>query len=242
MSITNLSQLEEKMGLCWQEILSRPLASEIGAILSSGDKKLYALWLSQVAHLTKFTSAHQALVATRVGEIPYSYMKFCLMHALEEVGHELMAVSDLKKIGANIEELSDLPEALPATNKMTAYLYYAAERAHPMTRLGFSYWAEKCYPYIAGLANNTKNALGLSDRQMTFFVNHATIDEKHAADVEQIIQMVCKTDEDWNAVATGMVDTLNLALGIFEEIHQVAIATQNYPQYQDFLSSISVHA
>lgn len=238
MTIKNLEQLEEHMAGLWQEILSRPLAKEIGAILTSGDKKLYALWLSQVAHLTRHTSAHQALVATRIDEITHAYMKFCLEHAMEEVGHELMALDDLRKIGAGITTFEDLPPALGSTNKMTAYLYFAAERLHPFTRLGFSYWAEKCYPYIAGLAGNTKKALGLGDHQMTFFVNHATIDEKHAADVERIIQVVCQNENDWNAVKEGMIDSLNLAINIFEEIHLVATNTDKFPDYQKFLTTI----
>jgi hypothetical protein len=218
MTAYSLETLEEKMGNYWFEILSTPVAKEIKKILASGDKKLYALWLCQVAHLTKHTSAHQALVGTRFNEISIPYMKFCYEHALEEVGHELMAVHDLRKIGANVEAIKDLPPPMQSTEQLTAYLYYAAERAHPATRLGFSFWAEKCYPYIQSLAGETQKSLGLKDHQMTFFVSHSKIDEKHANDVEKVIKHVCQTEADWKAVETGMIDTLNMAIKIFEEI------------------------
>ena len=50
MKVTSLETLEEKMEECWQEIFNKPIAEEIQKIISSGDKKLYGLWLSQVAH------------------------------------------------------------------------------------------------------------------------------------------------------------------------------------------------
>lgn len=235
--MTPLEQLEERMGNYWAEVLSRPLAKDIGKILSSGDKKLYSMWLTQVAHLTKYTSAHQALVGTRISEISHAYAKFCFEHAAEEVGHEMMAISDLRKVGYNVQKVADLPPPLPATTKLNAYLFYAAREAHPATRLGFSYWAEKCYPYIQSLASNTQKSLGLSDKQMSFFVSHSEIDEKHAQDVERIIALVCQSPSDWAAVETGMIDTLNLAINIFEEIHGVISNLPSHKVYEDFLAS-----
>lgn len=127
------------MGECWQEIFNKPIAEEIQKIIASGDKKLYGLWLAQVAHLTRHTSAHQSMVGTRIDEISIPYMKFCYEHALEEVGHEFMALNDLKKLGVDVKTVRDLPKPMASTENLTAFLYYAAERAHPATRLGFSY-------------------------------------------------------------------------------------------------------
>ena len=238
MEVNSVEELEKKMSSCWQDILSRPLAADVQKILTSGDKKLYAMWLCQVAHLTRHTSAHQALVGIRVNQTSYPYAKFCYEHASEEVGHEMMAIHDLKKIGVNVSKVDDLPAPLPATQKLNAYLYFISERAHPATRLGFSYWAEKCYPFIHSLAGNTKKSLGLEDHQMTFFVSHAVIDEKHAADVERIVKIVCKTPEDWAAVTTGMVDTLEMAIEIFAEIHGLVYKSGGINHYSKLLSSL----
>jgi hypothetical protein len=238
MKIDNLEKLENRMAEVWAEILSRPFAKEIQSILGKGDRKLYALWLCQVAHLTQHTSAHQARVGMRIGEISFPYAKFCFEHAAEEVGHEMMAVHDLRKIGARVEKVSDLPPAFSATQKLTAYLYFAAEHAHPNTRLGFSYWAEKCYPYLQMMVANTQKALNLENRQMTFFVSHAVIDEKHARDVEHVIGLVCKTPADWAAVETGMIDTLEMAVNIFEEIHRQVSQDLLSNEYRDFLDCI----
>jgi len=226
------------MGECWQEIFNKPIAAEIQQIIASGDKKLYGLWLSQVAHLTRHTSAHQAMVGTRINEISIPYMKFCYEHALEEVGHEFMALSDLKKLGVDVKTVNDLPKPLASTENLTAFLYYAAERAHPATRLGFSYWAEKCYPFIQSLATTTKDALNLSDGQMTFFVSHSEIDDKHADDVEKVIRLVCESPADWQAVETGMIESLNMAIKIFEEIHAVASVDGKDSAYVEMLETL----
>jgi hypothetical protein len=238
MEINNIEDLDKKMASCWKDILSRPLAAEFQKILLSGDKKLYAMWLCQVAHLTKHTSAHQALVGIRVNNTSYPYAKFCYEHACEEVGHEMMAVNDLKKIGVKATKVDDLPPPLPATVKLTAFLYHISEREHPATRLGFSYWAEKCYPFIHTLARGTQKALGLGDNQMTFFVSHAVIDEKHAKDVERIVKIVCKTPEDWEAVTNGMVDTLEMAINIFVEIYHLVHTSEGTNHYTALLSSL----
>ncbi len=238
MAVHDIESLDFRMASCWQNILSKPVAKEIRSILASGDRKLYSLWLCQVAHLTKHTSAHQALVGVRSSEISHAYAKFCFEHASEEVGHEMMAVHDLRKIGFQVHAVKDLPEPLSSTTKLNAYLFYVSQHAHPATRLGFSYWAEKCYPFIHDLASSSKKALGLENHQMTFFVSHAEIDEKHAEDVEKIVVQVCKTSQDWAAVETGMVDTLEMAVDIFEEIHSLVSNLDSNETYKKFLSAI----
>lgn len=238
MSQNNIEQLELTMAQQWAEILQSPLAQNIKKIMMSGDKKLYALWLIQVAHLTKHTSAHQALVGTRFQEISHTYMKFCYEHALEEVGHEMMAIHDLKKIGAKINDITDLPAPLSATEQLTAYLYYVSQYAHPATRLGFSYWAEKCYPFVQNFAADTQRSLGLSDSQMSFFVSHSRIDEKHAADVEQVISHICKSPKDWQAVTEGLRTSLIMATQIFTQIFDLTEDLHQRPDYLDFLNSI----
>lgn len=240
MQTNQLDKLEMRMGQCWHDLLSRPSALEIKKILTSGDKKLYSLWLCQVAHLTKHTSAHQALVGTRFDEISHVYMKFCFEHALEEVGHELMALHDLKKIGAPVEKIQDLPSPLSATEQLTAYLYYVSQHGHPLSRLGFSYWAEKCYPFLQSLTSDAQKSMNLADHQMTFFVSHSRIDEKHAADVERIIQQVCKTEKDFHAVEEGMITSLQLAAQIFEQIHELSNSLDQNPAYADFLRFLDV--
>ncbi|HVH44632.1 MAG TPA: iron-containing redox enzyme family protein [Labilithrix sp.] len=219
----------------WTQILAGPIAADIRGSIASGERTLYALWLCQVAHLTRHTSAHQALVGTRIAEIDHRYARFCFEHALEEVGHENMALHDLRQMGLQAASIEALPAPLPETERLTAYLYYVAERGHPAARLGYSYWAEKCYPFLQPLISGVKAKLGLSNTQMTFFVSHSTIDEKHGRDVERIVEHVCKTPEDWYSVRRAMADTLDLSVEIFSAVHaeaqKVAAGTSLYTEF-----------
>jgi pyrroloquinoline quinone (PQQ) biosynthesis protein C len=45
---------------------------------------------------------------------------------------------------------------------------------------------------------------------MTFYHNHASIDDKHAKDVEKIFLNVCKTEDDWKQVTKVAVTTIDL--------------------------------
>lgn len=74
---------------------------------------------------------------------------------------------------------------------------------------------------------------------MTFFVSHSEIDDKHADDVEKIIQIVCESEADWEAVETGMIESLNMAVKIFKEIYQVASRNGEESAYKDFLQVLS---
>lgn len=71
---------------------------------------------------------------------------------------------------------------------------------------------------------------------MTFFVSHSEIDDKHADDVEKIIQIVCESEADWEAVERGMVQSLDMAVRIFEEIYQVANNDGKDTAYVELLS------
>jgi hypothetical protein len=232
--VQSLDALEIRMGQLWQEILDRPLAANLRQTLAAGNRRLYALWLCQVAHQTRHTSAHQALVATRINEVDSLYAKYCYRHALEEVGHEEMALHDLRQMGFVASCVDDLPPPLPATRKLTALLYDLAQREHPASRLGFSYWAEKCYPFLQLLVSGVQSSLGLSKGQMTFFLSHATIDEQHGRDVERAIQHVCESPEAWAAVEYGMSATLGLAVEIFKEVYEESLRLGESP-YAAFL-------
>jgi pyrroloquinoline quinone (PQQ) biosynthesis protein C len=112
----------------------------------------------------------------------------------------------------------EMPPALPATQLLIAYLYRVAQQGNPVQRLGYSFWAERSYDYIRGFMEGISSSMHLSKKQMTFFYNHATIDDKHARDVENILLHVCKTDEDWKAVTETAVITLDLTQQILKSV------------------------
>jgi thiaminase len=168
---------------------------------------LYAAYLLETYHYTRHNAKNQALAGVVAASVDPRYMQFCFTHASEETGHELMALHDMRGVGA---ELDPIPPPLPATEVLIAYLYWISATGDPVQRLGYSFWAETSYAYIMPIIRQVQETLGLKPAQMTFFLSHAQIDEAHAAEVRRMIVEHCRTERQWEAVASVMEASLDL--------------------------------
>lgn len=211
-----LARLDETLAATWQQVFARTRlirAVERGEI----DRRLYALYLFETYHYTLHNSRNQALVGVRALEHNGTYLKFCFEHACEEVGHEQMALHDIRSLGLAGGDF-EIPAARAATEILIAYLYWISATGNPLRRLGYSFWAEGAYSYITPLVDRVQEVLGLADSQLTFFIAHARIDQEHAREVREMIAQHCKTAEDWAEVERVMVTTLRLTSGMMEEV------------------------
>jgi pyrroloquinoline quinone (PQQ) biosynthesis protein C len=218
--------------------LKNRLHSEMGRLATSPylakvmepgfvDKRLYAIYLIETYHYTRHNTRHQALVATRPDAIDIRYMKFCLRHAEEEAGHELMALHDLNNLGFATQTEKDLPPALIATQNLTASLYFTAANGNPLARLGYSYWAEQSYSFIQPLLSMISSGLGVPDKAMTFFREHSDIDETHARVVVETIERFAKTEADWEAIENCMVNSLVLTARMLDEVFEQFVSLKS---------------
>ena len=173
------------------------------------DLRFYGIYLIETYHYVMHNPKHQALVGVVSKEKVFRYIKFCYEHAEEETGHEMMAMHDLLSLGLERDQFI-LPEPLPATEVFIGYLYWISSNGNHLRRLGYSFWAEDSYQYISGLLAKVSETLGLQKHQMTFLVSHATIDEKHAAEIDEMIQDFCKTEADWECVKQVLETSLKL--------------------------------
>jgi len=217
--MTPLEKLDATIASRFAELLSLPWAKGFLSSVASGDRRSYAVFLIQIFHYTSHTPRTQALVGSRPDNTDPHYQKYCFDHALEETGHELMALHDLRALGLEVEA-KRLPRALPATELLVAYLYHISQTGNPVQRLGFTYWAERSYQFIADAVGTVRDGMQLQRANMTFFYNHSAIDAKHADDVTAVLKRVCKTDEDWAAVARVTETTMRLTLQMVEESYQ----------------------
>ncbi len=92
-----------------------------------------------------------------------------------------------------------------------------AIRLGPVARLGYSYWAEEVYEHIQPILNKFRTDLGLKDEQMTFFVAHSSIDEKHSEEVRLAMQRSVRTDEERTLIKEVARVTLYLTGQLLEE-------------------------
>jgi hypothetical protein len=181
---------------------------------------LYRDLMVQVYHYTRHNSLNQAMTVIGVRPEDRPLLRFIYRHADGELGHEQMVLHDLRSAGllARDVQVDDLPR-LPATEALIGYLAGLSLRAGAgaVARLGYSYWAESVYEHIAPVLASARSTLALSDRQMTFFVAHSSVDESHAHEVRQILAKVVRADEQADAVLATACTTLWLTLEILNQ-------------------------
>lgn len=209
--------LDQKLKASWEELFAR---SKLLKTIRDGriDKQLYAIYLMETYQYTLHNARNQALVGVRALDIGIPYLKFCFEHAAEETGHEHMALHDLLALGVPKDSLQ-IPPPLPMTEALIAYLYWVSATGNPLRRLGYSYWAESAYEFVNPLLNRVREDLDLGPAQMTFFVAHSKIDEEHAMEVRKMIELNCKSDQDWQDIERVMTTSLHLMGNMMEEIY-----------------------
>jgi thiaminase len=207
-STRTVASLKQARDATWATILKD--APWVAFILAGEfDTRFYGIYLIETFHYVMHNPRHQALVGALSKDQPFNYTKFCYEHAEEETGHEMMAYHDLASLGSGNSPIP-IPPPHPSTEVFIAYLYWVSTHGNPLRRLGYSFWAEDSYGYIEPLVRRVKETLRLASSQMTFIISHATIDEKHSQEIEEMIGTFCKTEEDWQAVEDVMNTSLRL--------------------------------
>ena len=215
--LNTIEYIEHEVALKWRQILDQSLLSDI-IKNDKFDKRLYAIYLIETYHYTLHNSRNQALVAVNLPpSADIQYLKFCLKHAYEEAGHELMAFHDLNSLGLTLE-IDALGKPLPTTEFLIAYLYRVSSTGNLNSRLGYSLWAENAYEHIGELLGHVKNKLNLKPSQMTFLGEHSEIDAKHILEVRKMIKRVCKTSQDWSDLLTVAINSLELTGQMLNEV------------------------
>lgn len=161
---------------------------------------------------------NQAAVVLRLDDSRADYARYCLKHASEENGHEQMCLHDLRSVGISVDNIAK-NRPLPSTAGFIGFLYTWAAFGNPVGRLGYSYYAEGAHLHMQEAMGQVKKQYGLGDSNMTFFVAHAVIDEKHFSEVKEAIAKFCVTDQDWADVAYVIECTGTLSAQMLEEIY-----------------------
>jgi hypothetical protein len=238
---TELKELDETISNIWKKIFSLKEATSFFEKITGKDKRIYALYMTQVYHYSYYTARNMGLAGANLFNKDVHFMQYCFEHASEETGHELMALHDLKAVGIPIEEVEkDMPPALPSNEMLIAYVKYLSESEHPFRMLGYSYWIESPYKYVLHFMETMQKSMGLESKQMTFYCQHKQIDQKHGGDVIKILMKVCNTPEQWNMVREVTENSLQMMLDLFVEIFaEYDKLVKGESKYFEILNNIS---
>jgi len=182
------------------------------------DRDFYVTLMTQVYHYTKYNAQNQALMAIKLGSDRLPLLKYCLHHAYTEAGHDLMVLKDLESIGVSAASVK-ASRPLPETAAFVGYLFRLQER-DATARLGYSYWAEGCYPYLEDFLVGLRRDLKLQPSQLSFLVAHSVIDKAHLQEVKDILKETCSADRDLqDGVVEILETTLHLMKNIYDAVH-----------------------
>lgn len=209
------SEFFERLETTEREAWRRIHASASWQRLKRGiDRDFYVTLMTQVYHYTKYNAQNQALVAIKLDSSRLPLLKYCLHHAYTEAGHDLMVLKDLESIGISPDTVRS-SRPLPETAAFVGYLFRLQER-DATARLGYSYWAEGCYPYLEDFLVGLRRDLKLQPSQLSFLVAHSVIDKAHLQEVKDILAETCATDR---ALQDGVVDVLETTLHLMKNIY-----------------------
>lgn len=211
-----MQKLEQYVAELWTETLQSESARMLELDKAFKDKRTVAIYLSQVYHYAVHTPRHQALVGVNLNNKNLQYMHYCFDHAVEETGHELMALKDIRSLGFDVNH-ENMPPPLPSTQLLIAFLYSEARSEHPIHHLGYGFWSENACPFINSFMEDLMESMNLEKSQMTFYSGHVSLDKSHAHEVREIIKKVVKTNEDWKGLKRVVKITFDLTISIVKE-------------------------
>ncbi|MCK9895091.1 iron-containing redox enzyme family protein [Frankia sp. AgB32] len=214
------AELDKIAAVKWAEIHKMPFWQHLR---NEGlNRELYYLLMREIYHYTRHNTQNQALAAVNVFSDQLPLLRFATHHAYAEAGHDQMVIHDLAAADYDTEPVAN-SRPLPESLAFISYLYRIAMLEGAVARLGYSYWAESCYTHIRDLTDAMR-AMGLGDDQMTFFVEHSTIDEAHFNGVRRAIKEAVRSEEDRVAIRRVLEESLHLQGLLLDGVFRAYVA------------------
>ena len=146
-----------------------------------------------------------------------------LKHAVQEVGHDQLALNDLAAMGV---DTADLPRQnpLPSTAAVTAFAYYQVQHLNPVGYLGYLFFLEFMPTSSGGTYVELFKRAGVPDDAFSFIREHESVDVAHNKLMERYIKDLVTTEADYLAVRYALQTTAALYIkmieGAFEQADQ----------------------
>ena len=152
-----------------------------------------------VAHNTKKMSLFQAHIRTEKAALEGRFLK----HAAMEVGHDILALDDLRALGEDAEAVRrSLP--MPSTEALTGFIVFQIQHRNPYAYLGYLYHLE-ALPTTAGpMAMAALVHAGIPKEAMTFLLEHSEADVAHMKLNNEYVDGFLRDEADFEALLYGM--------------------------------------
>jgi hypothetical protein len=163
----------------------------------------YASYLRQVFHHTRENPQIQALATVYFRGHQRAAIKRFFRHASSEIGHDQLALEDLRELGMEDESLP-FQNPLPETTALISFPFYQIHNLNPVGYLGYLYFLEFLPTGNGGAIMQALEAGGISRSAMTFLHDHSTIDVAHNKLMEEYAQVLITSDRDLQSAIYAM--------------------------------------
>ena len=159
-------------------------------------KEAYALFLRETYHFASHTSRFLAAAASRIPEDKMKIRTRFLHHALEEDGHHLFALKDLRNLGFG-DGFAKESLPLAGTTAIVSHHYYIAHMGNPVGMMGAVLVFEGlALDFASKSSEEIRERHGLPSYAVTFLHTHGHFDIDHMADAIKVLNTEITDPQD----------------------------------------------
>ncbi len=170
--------------------------------LQSGDFQInhYKGFLLETYHHAGLNPQIQAFATLYFKDNPRDMIGMFYRHAISEIGHDLLALNDLKSLGENTEKLQHT-RPLPSTAAFNAFALMQIQLGTPVSYLGYLFHLEFLPTQQGRVHIDRLKSLGIPDSALTFLEEHATVDIGHNKLMDRYIEHFVTDEKTFEDVA-----------------------------------------
>jgi pyrroloquinoline quinone (PQQ) biosynthesis protein C len=187
----------------------------------------YASYLKQVFHHTRENPQLQALATVYFRGPKRDAIKRFFRHASSEIGHDQLALDDLRTLGVPTENLA-FQNPLPATSALIAFPFYQINNLDPVGYLGYLYFLEFIPTGSGAAIMDALDRSGIPRAAMRFLHDHTTIDVGHNRMMEDHARTLITSERDLRSCIYAMQVTQVLYSAAIEAAFADADAPSDY--------------
>lgn len=155
----------------------------------------YASYLRQVFHHTRENPQIQALATVYFRGHQRAAIKRFFKHASSELGHDLLALEDLRELREDVDGLAE-QNPLPETTALISFPFHQIYNLNPVGYLGYLFFLEFLPTGSGGTLMSALERAGVPRTAMRFLHDHATIDVGHNLMMESYAQSLLTTPRE----------------------------------------------
>jgi pyrroloquinoline quinone (PQQ) biosynthesis protein C len=184
----------------------------------------YTAYLTQVFHHTRENPQIQALATVYFRGHQRAAIKRFFCHASSEIGHEQLALDDLKALGVPVEALP-FQNPLPQTTALISFPFYQIHNLNPVGYLGYLYFLEFLPTGSGSALMNALGRVGVPRVAMRFLHDHSTIDVAHNRMMETYANVLITCECELRSVIYAM----RVTGALYSDMVEAALANADRP-------------